>query len=156
MARVSEGGRRDAAASRETIVRAARRWIGTPYHHQASTRGVGVDCLGLVRGVFRELFGCEPEPLPGYSADWGEAGGGECLLEAAERHLMRAGGTAIEPGDVLIFRIRRAAIAKHAAIASSRGAMIHAIEKAGTIEVPISAWWRRRLVGQFSFPVPHD
>ena len=33
------------------IVRAARGWIGTPYVHQASVRGAGCDCLGLLRGV---------------------------------------------------------------------------------------------------------
>lgn len=31
------------------IVAAARGWIGTPYLHQASLKGVGTDCLGLVR-----------------------------------------------------------------------------------------------------------
>ncbi len=32
--------------TREDIVRAARGWIGTPYRHQASLKGVGTDCLG--------------------------------------------------------------------------------------------------------------
>jgi hypothetical protein len=31
-------------------VEIARGWIGTPYLHQASRRGAGADCLGLVRG----------------------------------------------------------------------------------------------------------
>ena len=39
--------------SPEEIVAAARSWIGTPYRHQASLKGVGCDCLGLVRGVGR-------------------------------------------------------------------------------------------------------
>ncbi len=43
-----------------TIVRRARGWLGTPYHHQASVKGVGCDCLGLIRGLWREL--CGPEP----------------------------------------------------------------------------------------------
>ena len=30
------------------IVEAARRCIGTPYHHQARKPGVGLDCVGLV------------------------------------------------------------------------------------------------------------
>ena len=49
---------------RDEIVEAARAWLGTPYHHQASLRGVGCDCLGLVRGVWRELYGPEPEAAP--------------------------------------------------------------------------------------------
>ena len=36
------------------IVDLARGWIGTPYLHQASCRGIGCDCLGLVRGVWRD------------------------------------------------------------------------------------------------------
>jgi len=36
---------------RAAIVTEARRWMGTPYHHQAALRGVGVDCVGLIRGV---------------------------------------------------------------------------------------------------------
>lgn len=37
--------------ARNEIVAAARQWLGTPYRHQASVRGVGCDCLGLIRGV---------------------------------------------------------------------------------------------------------
>lgn len=44
----------------------ARKWIGTPYHHQASRAGVGCDCLGLVSGVWRALYGDEPQTLPPY------------------------------------------------------------------------------------------
>jgi NlpC/P60 family putative phage cell wall peptidase len=39
------------------IVAIARGWLGTPYRHQASLKGVGCDCLGLVRGVYAEAYG---------------------------------------------------------------------------------------------------
>ncbi len=65
--------------TRDDIVAAGRGWIGTPYRHQASLKGVGADCLGLVRGLWRELIGPEPEVLPAYSPDWAEAGGRETL-----------------------------------------------------------------------------
>ena len=52
------------SVEREVIVAAARRWIGTPYRHQASLIHVGCDCLGLVRGVWREVIGDEPEAAP--------------------------------------------------------------------------------------------
>lgn len=51
------------------VVTAARGWIGTPYRHQASVRGAGADCLGLIRGVWRELYGAEPAEVPAYTAD---------------------------------------------------------------------------------------
>ena len=37
--------------TREVIVAAARSWRGTPYHHQASLKGVGSDCLGLITAL---------------------------------------------------------------------------------------------------------
>ncbi|MDX3810210.1 MAG: peptidase P60, partial [Bosea sp. (in: a-proteobacteria)] len=72
---------------RAVIVAAAREWLGTPYHHQASLRGVGCDCLGLVRGLWREFHGQEPEALPPYSPNWAESLGQETLALAALRHL---------------------------------------------------------------------
>ena len=46
------------------IVMAARGWIGTPYVHQASCRGAGADCLGLIRGVPLFLIGVLVARLP--------------------------------------------------------------------------------------------
>ena len=70
------------------IVARARPWLGTPYEHQASCRGAGTDCLGLLRGVWRELLGEEPESVPAYTADWSEPSRSEDLLRAARRHLI--------------------------------------------------------------------
>ena len=64
-----------AVLTRASIVASARGWIGTPYRHQASLRGLGCDCLGLVRGVWREVIGPEPEEPGPYAPDWAEASG---------------------------------------------------------------------------------
>ncbi|MFV0368266.1 MAG: NlpC/P60 family protein [Hyphomicrobiaceae bacterium] len=141
---------------RHEVVGIARSWCGTPYHHQASRQGVGVDCLGLVRGVYRTLYGLEAEQFPPYSADWGEATGEETLLGAAHRNLVAKGIGVRKPGDILVFRMRRCAVAKHAAIMTSEDAMVHAIERIGVVEVPIRRWWIRRLAGVFSFPGIND
>lgn len=50
--------------TRESIVKGAHGWLGTPYHHRASLKGAGTDCLGLIRGIWRELYGPEPEAMP--------------------------------------------------------------------------------------------
>lgn len=136
----------------ECVVAAARGWIGTPYRHQASLRGVGCDCLGLVRGVWRELMGAEPEALPPYAPDWAEAGGAEALLAAAVRHLRPVTGRGIAPGDVLIFRWRDDVPAKHCGIATGPDAMIHAHDGACVAEVTLVPGWRRRIAGVFAFP----
>jgi NlpC/P60 family putative phage cell wall peptidase len=136
----------------EAVVAAARRWIGTPYHHQASVRGIGADCLGLIRGVWRDLYGEEAERPPGYSRDWGEASGEETLIRAALRHLVAQDKASAGPGDVLIFRMRAGAIAKHAAVLATPATMVHAMEDRFAAEIPFSAWWRRRLAAVYSFP----
>jgi len=138
---------------RQRIVSEARRWLGTPYVHQASCRGAGCDCLGLIRGVWRGLHGAEPEAPPPYSPDWAERQAEETMLAAAARHLLRKPLDApIEPGDVLLFRYRPHLPAKHAGIATGAEAMIHAQEKAGVVEVPLTGWWHRRLAAVFAFP----
>jgi NlpC/P60 family putative phage cell wall peptidase len=141
---------------RPDVVGAARRWIGTPYRHQAACIGAGCDCLGLVRGVWREVVGAEPESPPPYSADWGEPEGREALWEAALRHLRVRG--AREPGasgDVLLFRMRACGVAKHLGIAADGAAgptFIHAMSGRGVVESAFSAPWARRVAARFVFP----
>ena len=137
---------------RPDIVLLARAWLGTPYHHQASCRGAGTDCIGLIRGIYRELYGREAQPLPAYTRDWAEAAGQETLLDAARRHLVEIAPTAAEPGSVLVFRWRGATIAKHAAILATPTTMIHAMEGAPVSEVSLSPWWHRHLAAAFVFP----
>lgn len=134
------------------VVTAARGWIGTPYVHQASRRGAGADCLGLVRGVWRELCGEEPEALPPYGPDWSEAAREERLWAAATRHLVALPMGAPGSGDVVLFRMRSAGVAKHLGIVSGPDRFIHAYSRHGVIENALSAPWRRRIVARFAFP----
>ncbi|MBL8590875.1 MAG: C40 family peptidase [Methylobacteriaceae bacterium] len=138
--------------SREAIVAAARGWIGTPYLHQASLKGVGCDCLGLLRGVWRETVGPEPEPVPPYAQDWPLARRDETLLAAALRHLTPRPVAELSPGDALVFRWRDHLPASHLAIAAPGARMIHAHDGACVAEVPLTDAWRRRLAGVFAFP----
>lgn len=138
--------------AREAIVAAARGWIGTPYRHQASLKGVGCDCLGLVRGVWRELYGDEPERAPAYTPGWAEASGAESLAQAARRHLTPIAPDQIAAGDVVLFRWRPNMPAKHAAIVGVSTSIIHAHDGAAVAEVAFAPWWRRRLAYSFRFP----
>ena len=136
--------------SRAKVVLIAQSWIGTPYHHQASLRGAGCDCLGLVRGVFRELYGFEAQVMPSYSRDWCDVGEKESLLNAGREHLLASEGP--NTGDVLIFRFNRLMVAKHTAIFIGDDRMIHAVENAPVCEVQLGRWWRRHIAGCFKFP----
>jgi NlpC/P60 family putative phage cell wall peptidase len=136
----------------QNIIVLARGWLGTPYQHQASLKHVGCDCLGLVRGIWRERFGQEPELPPAYSPDWAEAGLEEALAQAGRRHLIEIPTLVFEAGDVLLFRWKPHLPAKHCGIATSRASMIHAQEGANVAEVPLNAWWLSRLAFAFRFP----
>lgn len=134
------------------VVAAARAWLGTPYHHQASLKGVGTDCLGLVRGVYRDLLGREPAAAPSYSRDWAEASGTEVLLEAADVHLLSAPAGDVAAGAVLVFRHAPGLPAKHLGIATAPDRFIHASEGAPVAEVALVPWWRRRIAAVYYFP----
>ena len=138
--------------SRAAIVAEARRWLGTPYQHQASVIGVGADCLGLLRGVWRALIGPEPEKAPPYTPDWAEARGSDDLMEAARKWLREIPISEARAGDVLLFRWKPYLPAKHAAIATGTTSMIHAQDGAVVSEVALSNWWLRRLAFVFRFP----
>lgn len=141
---------------REKVVSEARTWLGTPYQHQASLRGVGCDCLGLVRGVWRALHGPEREAPPPYRPDWAELSDDEPLLEGLARSLAAIAPSTARPGDVLVFRMAAGVAAKHCAILSAltpTGArMIHAYWGRACVESWLGPWWRMRLVAAFSFP----
>lgn len=137
------------------VVAEARSWLGTPYVHQASARGAGTDCLGLLRGVWRAVIGPEPEAMPAYTPDWGEAGGREVLTAAALRWLVVRPRGVERVGDVLLFRMSEGRVAKHVGIAvevGGRAAFVHAYSGHGVVESPLSAPWARRVVGRFGFP----
>ncbi|MBM3562088.1 MAG: peptidase P60 [Alphaproteobacteria bacterium] len=138
--------------TRADIVVAARRWIGTPYAHQASLLHVGCDCLGLVRGVWRDLIGQEPEATPAYTPDWAEASGAETLFDAAKRHFASIPLCDFREGDVLLFRFRDHLPAKHLGVATSASHMVHAHAGARVTEVAIGAHWRKKLAAAFAFP----
>jgi len=137
---------------RQQVIAIARRWIGTPYHHQASRPGIGTDCLGLVRGIWRELYGSDPGAGANYSRDWAEVTKQESILAGAARHLLSATDGEPAAGRILVFRFRPASPAKHLAICTGATLMIHAMEGHPVAEVPIVPWWRRRIAGVFEFP----
>ena len=101
-------------AINDKVVAAARTWIGTPYQHQMSCKGAGSDCLGLVRGVWRDVVGAEPVPIPAYTYDWSEVSKAEVLWNSARQVLQDVDTeTPLAPGQVFLFRMRKTAVAKH-------------------------------------------
>jgi cell wall-associated NlpC family hydrolase len=90
---------------RASVVREARRWIGTPYYPEGSVRGVGVDCGMLLVRVFVDTGLCEQfDPRP-YPQDW-------MLHRSEEKYLGFIFDRAREveeprPGDIMVWRYGR-------------------------------------------------
>jgi len=136
--------------TRDQIVVAARAWLGTPYRHQAATLGAGCDCLGLLRGVWRSLYGDEPMAVPAYRATWRDVAHRDELQAAAEQLLVPAaeGG----PGQVLLFRLGRSSVPRHCGITIATDRFIHAQEGLGVIEANLTEGWAKRIAGRYDFP----
>ena len=140
------------AADHDRVVAVARSWLGTPYHDQASLRGVGCDCLGLARGIWREVVGAESFPIPPYSRDWGETGPHEVLAIGARRMMAEIATMNSAPGTLILFRMTPRAIAKHVGIRTGSDSFIHSYERLGVVEEVLTPIWRRRIAFAFLFP----
>lgn len=88
---------------RMDIVAEARTWLGTPFHHQARLKGVGVDCAGLIIGVARETGLVAPSfDVTSYQ----RSPDGVSLVAHCEQHLDRIQREAMQPGDIIVIRWR--------------------------------------------------
>lgn len=143
--------------SRDDIISSARGWLGTPYRHQASQKGIGTDCLGLLRGVWRECVGAEPLDVPPYTPDWADRRADDPLLSAAQTCLDEIAASEARSGDVLLFRMALGAPAKHCAILTATpprepATIIHAYWGRSVTETRLVPWWSRRIAAAFRFP----
>jgi NlpC/P60 family putative phage cell wall peptidase len=133
------------------IIEIARSWIGTPFHHQSSLKLVGCDCLGLLLGIWRELYGHEPW-VPAYGTDWARNHRDDALFHALQKYFIPEESDALHAGRVLLFRWRSNWPASHVGLTTSAQTMIHAYDGCGTCEGPLPASWRKRIVACFAFP----
>lgn len=136
----------------DDIVEIAREWIGTPYRHQMSRMGVGCDCLGLLRGVYRMVYvSGDPEEVPNYSASWGDHRMDDPLLEIGDRYFHRLPPKTRQVGDVIMFRMKRDMAVKHCGIASHENHMVHAYSGHAVQEDALTDWWQKKIVATFRF-----
>lgn len=133
---------------------ASNAWLGTPYRHQAARRGVGADCVGLIAGIWAEIYGTAPSYARDYAKGWAEVGRDERLLNACRQYCqLQDVRKAPEAGDLIVFRPVANALAKHIALCSGPAKMRHAVERRCVCETAITPWWRRCLVGIFKPPL---
>lgn len=140
--------------TREEIVLEARNWLNTPYHHQAAVLGVGVDCVGLLRGVYSRLTGEQIENPENYSGAWHIHRSEEKLYETLRDRFClkeKCFETAL-PGDILIFGVGKGPAA-HAAILSFGNRIVHSYREIGkVVENQLDNKWLKRVRFCFEFP----
>lgn len=136
----------------DQAVELARTWIGTPYHHQACLKGIGVDCVGLIRGVYDEMYGISPPELINYSADWGDTNGNEDMVKAAIKYLEPVPLSTLGAGHVVLLRWREHRVAKHSMIMTSSTTAIHAYNRSPVAEINLHRWWLNKIVYAFTWP----
>lgn len=145
----------DLLSRRAAAVGLARQWIGTPYRHRASRQGVGADCLGLLRGVWRVICGHEPRALPAYSDDWLELTASDVLMAALDEVMLTRAAHDLQSGTVLAFKFGRNRTCKHVGVLTDVGPhpkFVHAYSRYGVVETSLDQVWRRRIAGSFDFP----
>lgn len=129
---------------RQAVVDQALAWLGTPYHHCADIKGVGVDCAMLLVRVFNEA-GVIPaiDPRP-YAPHWHLHRSEEKYLAWLDEYAdVAADGATPQPGDVLAWRVGRTY--SHAGIMVSQDEFVHALFNVGVIQtrLPHSEWVER-------------
>lgn len=117
--------------TREAVINEARTWIGTPFHHGQIVKGVGVDCVGLIRGI-GQAFGINVEGRIAYSMRPDGTLQGEM-----DQRLRRV--TQAEPADILLMSFGGAP--HHVALYTGR-TIIHAHFKARRcVEQTMTDYW---------------
>lgn len=108
--------------SRNRVLKIARSWMGTKWHHQARVKGVGVDCAQLLCDVFHEA-GLIPyiDPRP-YPRDWHFHRGDEKFIRWLRQHADEVDKPV--RGDVAVFKFGRCF--SHGSIVDKWPLVIHA------------------------------
>lgn len=118
--------------ARAAVIAATRAWIGTPFHHAAQIKGVGVDCVHLIEAAYRESGVLHRVEIAPYSV--------QAMLHSADEtvvsYLLRYGREIEEAdaraGDVVLYRVGRSF--SHAAIIVEwPGRVIHAHALSGKV-----------------------
>lgn len=144
--------------TRAEVVAEARAWIGTRFHHQASLKGVGCDCIGLVRGVGTELgiYTSSDLALPEVQQFKGYARTptNGMLKRGFDLFAVRIPRAEIRPGDIILMRFESEP--QHVAIVSELNGVLSMIHSYAlprkVVEHSIDTTWRSRIVAAYSFP----
>jgi len=133
------------------VIRAANLWLGTPYRHQASLKGVGCDCLGLIRGIWLDIYGFAAAQIPPYAQFGRDEKGAMQLLDGAKQYLQPVQNATL-PGRVVLFQLNKKIPPRHCGIILENNNFIHAQERHGVVTTSMTTSWQRRIHSTYAFP----
>ena len=85
--------------TRVDVVRVARSYIGTPFHHMGRLPGVGLDCVGVLICCARELGLVAPDfDIPAYTP----SPDGGTMLAWAKQYMTPLAQSEMQPGNVIL------------------------------------------------------
>lgn len=150
---------------RSAFLAECREWLSTPYHHQASLKGVGADCVGFVRGAAAaqglvEIGTAEWARIAVYS----RLPNPRRMRALLEKYLTEVSETEAGPGD-LVWLEWRTDLPMHLAVIGHRDdgrtTLIHACALMGrspatpqgrVTEHDLTAEWRARINSWWRIP----
>ena len=145
--------KRSPMENRLRIILEAMDWVGTPYHHQARLKGVGVDCAQLVAGVAENVFPrLKPINTEVYSVEWHLHNKEEKMCEMIEKFkCTQVSLEEMQPGDIITFKFGR--VQSHMGILVTDGQFIHARMDVKKVVInQLSGEWLERLGRAYKFP----
>lgn len=114
---------------RAAVLREARTWLGTPYVHSGRVKGVGVDCLTLLAGVYQEAGLVERVPIPNYPHDWHLHRAEQLYMNGLLKYMKETATP--KPADIVLWQFGRCF--SHGAIIVNWPNVIHAYVKSRCI-----------------------
>ena len=129
----------------DAVAKAAREWVGTPFIWEASLKGIGADCRGVLSGAARDAGRPEANEIEAKVVGYSRRIDEKALMAGLDRLFDRVED--MEPGDIIGFRIQRKF--QHLAIYTGEGKMVHAYsgDPHQVIETPMGTFWTNRIAG---------
>jgi len=141
--------------TRAEIIKEARSWVDTAWHHQASLRGVGCDCIGLIRGIYKNITGIEFQGIINYAQTPFFYCRDERLYPELQKHLVEIPVEDAIAGDIVTFSYRDRFPDHHLGIIMDDGFFVHASCDPGVNRVIVTRYdeqWKERTRHAFRFP----
>lgn len=140
-------------ATRAQIVTTAREWLGTPYKHQASLKGVGCDCVGLIKGLSHELKLTEYDTLGASDQkynNYSQMPDSAFMREALGRWLTPIRIQDVQDGDVLFLAWVKDP--QHLALKTDIGILHSYLQARKVVEHALDAAWAAKIIAAYRFP----